>query len=105
MSRLEVLGKPFRRAIELKACPMEKQREIVMQAFAETVIRGWEVYDAETKSWKSGIENLAGDIVPVTPSVVLEVLKAIPDLYNKMEGDAGDSANYRQHEQEQDAKN
>lgn len=103
-ARLETLFKPFRRAAESGLMPMEKKKELTRQAFAETVIKGWETWRED--KWVAGIEQKGtGDLLPVNPINIIATFKALPDLFTDLQQHSFDMSSYMQANREEDAKN
>ncbi len=103
-SRLETLFKPYRRAADTGLLPMEKKKEITRQAFAETVIKGWQTFRGD--AYVDGIEAKGGeDLLPVTPANIIETFKKLPDLFTDLQSHSFDMSTYMQVNREEDAKN
>jgi hypothetical protein len=102
-TRLEALYKPYRRLKEMGALSVDKETEIVRQAFAETVVKGWETY--KEGEYKSGIEGKDGTLLPFNAANVLQVLTALPAVFTMLQTFSFDMDAYRQFNREEDAKN
>ena len=102
-SRLEALYKPHRRLKEMGALSIEKETEIVRQAFAETVVKAWETWSEG--EWKPGIEAKDGSILPFNAKNVIEVLTALPVVFTLLQGSSFEMDVYLKGNREEDAKN
>ncbi len=102
---LERATKPFRRAIQADAFSEERAEPLLMEVFAKTVVRGWEVKEAETGAWRPGIEAADGSVLPFTVENVLATFRALPDLYRDIVEQAGKGVLYRLSLREEAGKN
>jgi hypothetical protein len=95
-------AKPHKRAIQSGTMPEEKSQEILYRAFAEAIIIKWEtLVDNE---YKPVIETKEGP-KPVSPELIVQVFKDLPDLFLEIHEEANRLANFRDEERETDEKN
>lgn len=92
--RLEVLTKPYRRQIQTETIDNKVLEKIVAQAFAETVVLGWE-----------GVEDEANNELPFSVDNVVKLFNDLPDLYKDIQEQAQKTALFRQEILEADSKN
>ncbi len=71
-------------AFEGDRVDVELATDIMKQAFSETIILDWK-----------GFTNKAGKNVPFSPKVAYETMVALPDLFHDLRDAAGEAANYR----------
>lgn len=113
---LETTMKPFRRLINQDMFPEERSKSLLMSVYAKTIVCDWHtaikdengaivVDDKGETTWREGIENRNGDIVPCTPENVLETFKALPNLFLEVVNVATSTGNYRIANLEADGKN
>lgn len=95
---------PYRR---LQTLTDEMNEQIALEIFAEAIIvkDSWYTFDRKTNEYVPGIETDSGEIVPATPEVIVEVMKALPDLYNILAAQSIQMSNYKAVALEQDSKN
>lgn len=92
--RLEVLTKPYRRQIQTETIDNKVLEKIVAQAFAETVVLGWE-----------GVEDEADNELAFSVDNVVKLFNDLPDLYKDIQEQAQKTALFRQEILEADSKN
>ena len=103
----EEVTSPYRR---LKSLSDEMKETIALECFAQGIIvkNSWETYvpgEGETEGkFVAGIETATG-IKPATPETIVQVMRALPDLYGTLLMEAMNADNYRFVALEQDAKN
>lgn len=95
---------PYRR---LQTLTDEMGRQIGLEVFSEAIVvaGSWETFDRDTNTYVKGIETDSGEVVPATPEIIVEVMKALPDLYELLATQAFNMHNYQAVALEQDAKN
>jgi hypothetical protein len=76
---LENKTRSLRRVIATGLMDAETSRNILIDVYAEQVVRNWETKVGE--EWKQGIEDAHGDLIPFTADNVAKTLKALPDLF------------------------
>lgn len=103
-SRMEVLAKPYRRAIQANSLPRETAQEIAIRAYAETVITEWKTRK-EDGTFYDGIQTEDGSTVPFTVDNVIKALTDLPDLFSDIQEFAQNSSLFLQSNLEDDAKN
>ncbi len=101
---MEVKTKPHRRAIATETINPDRAGEILMEAYAETVILNWQSkVDGE---WKDGIENPKGGApLPATVPNIVAALTALPELFADLQIQATRIALFRETILEDDAGN
>lgn len=92
--RLEVLTKPYRRQIQTETIDNKVLEKIVAQAFAETVVLGWE-----------GVEDEDNNELTFSVDNVVKLFNDLPDLYKDIQEQAQKTALFRQEILEADSKN
>lgn len=92
--RLEVLTKPYRRQIQTETIDNKVLEKIVAQAFAETVVLGWE-----------GVEDEDNNELTFSVDNVVKLFNDLPDLYKDIQEQAQKTALFRQEILEVDSKN
>lgn len=92
--RLEVLTKPYRRQIQTETVDNKVLEKIVAQAFAETVVLGWE-----------GVEDEDNNELVFSVDNVVKLFTDLPDLYKDIQEQAQKTALFRQEILEADSKN
>lgn len=99
--------KPIRKALDVGAVSSERQRAIMVEIFADTIILNWEVKikDGKKETWKSGIEAEDGSILPFNRENVMDALTKLPELFLDLQEQATSIANFRRVEIEEDSKN
>jgi hypothetical protein len=91
---LERLSRPFRRAIQTETLENEKASDLLKAAYAESVIRNWEVKQPDG-TWVVGIEAESGELLPFTKDNLIATFNALPDLFSDLMEQAGKAALYR----------
>ena len=116
---LTAKAKPFKRQIDNDTMDPATERKILMEAYAETVIRNWEtlVGEGDNAQLVSGIEmhpdHVArytgvedGDaLAPFNQHNVMLTLELLPDLFLDIQAEAQRFANFRAKSREDDAGN
>lgn len=95
---LDKKTKPYRRAIATGTMPNDKADDILCETYAESVVLDWQT--KVSGEWKPGIDPedaglQAGDLLPVISDNVLLALKALPELYRDIQGQAQQIALFR----------
>lgn len=117
---LEKKAKPFRRQIEAGTIDPDLDRKMMIECYADAIIRNWETLIEEDGEPKlvPGIEanpeapdgtyshnaNEHG-LVPYNRQNVIATLTMLPDLFVTLQQEAQSVANFRSAEREEDAKN
>lgn len=91
---LERATKPVRRQIELKTLKDEKAEDLFLQVFVETILLDWK-----------NVQTRDGSEIPFTKEKALEVMTALPDLYDDLQEKAKEMSLFRQEVLEEEAKN
>jgi hypothetical protein len=97
---LEQKGRPYRRAILAESISKEIVDNILREAYAEAVVRKWEVATAFDEhgvptAWTQGIEGPNGDVLPYNKANVIQAFAALPDLFADIQEQASKSALFR----------
>ena len=93
--RMEALTRPYRRAIQTETLATGKADELIMQAFAQTVVLAWEgVTDKET-----------GEVIPFSSEACLKLFKKLPDLFVDVRDQASKWNLFKKDVLETDSKN
>ena len=91
---LNLKAKPYQRLIQMDQLENDKAIEILMEVYADCVVRDWEVKTDD--AWVSGIENPdGGEILDVNKANVLATFKALPDLFADVREQAEKGALFR----------
>jgi hypothetical protein len=102
-------SKPYRRAIQAELMSNEKANELLMQTYAEAIVLSWETLVEKEDGTEEYVKGLmlegSDEIQPATKDNIFKVFKAVPDLFREMAEEANKITNYRNYEQEEDAKN
>lgn len=91
---LDRATKPVRRQIELKTLKDDKAEEIFLQVFVDTVLLDWR-----------NVQRQDGTEIPFSKEKAMEVMRALPDLYDDLQEKAKEMALFRQEVLEEEAKN
>lgn len=102
---LETRTKHIRRGIQTGAVSAEVLTNILIDAYADSIITDWETIDENTGEWKKGIEAPDGSIIPFNRDNVVKTLKALPNLFENIKDGVGNSTLYRKGELEDEGKN
>ena len=105
--------KPYKRAMDSGTLSQELSSKIMMEIYAKTIVRNWEVRKVEKDSitgeeletWVQGIEAKDGSVMPFNEENVIKTFKALVNLFFDLQEMASKAANYRAIELEDDAKN
>ena len=92
--RMEALVKPYRRQIQNETISNDLMEKLVQQAFAETVVLGWE-----------NVEDKDGKPMEFTVDNCLNLFKDLPDLFKDIQDQAQRSALFKAEVLETEAKN
>lgn len=92
--KMMALAKPHRHAIQTGLLSGEKAEEMMLDAYATTVVLGWD-----------GITDKEGNVLPFSVDNVKKVFKDLPDLFSQVRKSADDAALFRADELEADVKN
>jgi hypothetical protein len=91
---IDVKFKPHRRAIQNGTLPRKIWEKLTREAFAETVVIGWENVQDET-----------GKSITFSKDAALKLLEDLPELFKDIQEQSSDIALYRADVQEMSAKN
>ncbi|KKK99502.1 hypothetical protein LCGC14_2632120 [marine sediment metagenome] len=92
--RMETLTRPYRRAIQTETLATGKADELVMQAFAQTVVLGWE-----------GVTDKEGNSIEFSSVACLKLFEDLPDLFIDVREQASKWNLFKQDLFEGDSKN
>ena len=90
---LELKSRPYRRAIQTEMLDPDVATKILLEAYAEAVVRNWEV--KVQGEWRSGIEGPEGELLPFNEGNVLSTYERLPDLFDEHREQASKAALYR----------
>lgn len=91
---LEAAARPYRRQSELGVMDNDKAEEILMNVFVDSVLRGWE-----------HVQDRKGKEVKFTKEAAIGLFKDLPDLFDRLQEEAKQLANFRDDALEAEAKN
>ena len=91
---LEIVSKPYRRAIEREILSEEKGIEILVTAYARGIILGWD-----------GVTDENGVPLDCTEKNIIWLLTKLPDLFKDIQEQASKFSNFQLQDREDDAKN
>lgn len=91
---LEAATRPYRRQIELGTMPEDVADRIFMEVFVSTILMGWE-----------NIESQDGSPLAFTKENAVQLLKALPELFDDLQEKAKQASMFREASLEDDAKN
>ena len=94
LTYLEAKLKPHRRMLQMDTMDPKLFENIVMDAFATTVVLGWE-----------GVEDRNGNPLPYTPNNAMVLFTDLPDLYKDLQEQSTKVALFRNDVLEADIKN
>lgn len=91
---LEAKLKPHRRQIQTETLADEVAHRLIVEAYAEAVILGWD-----------GVVDAAGQPLPFTRDNTVRLMTDLPDLFRDVQEQATKAALFRRQAQEADEKN
>jgi len=91
---LEARYRPYRRQADAGTLANEVAEKLMAEAYAEAVVLGWE-----------GVTDRNGDPIPFNKDTCIALLLELPDLFSEIREQAGQFANYRLLETEDDLGN
>lgn len=91
---MEVKTRPYRRQIQEDTMDITLANKLLIEAFAETVVLGWE-----------GITTVNGKEVKFTPEAAIKLFTDLPDLFNELREAAAKQSNFRAAEVKEDVGN
>lgn len=92
---LDVATRPYQRVIAAEVMDNDKGREILIEVYAETIIKNWEIKGEDGK-WSKGIDGPDGKKIPYKTENVIKVLKDLPDLFLDIKSQAESLTLYRE---------
>lgn len=90
---MEAKTRPYRRQIQEDTMDITLANKLLIEAFAETVVLGWE-----------GITK-KGEDVPFSAEAAVKLFTDLPDLFNELREAAAKQSNFRAAEVEEDVGN
>jgi len=97
---LDRLTKPVRRAIQTETLSQKQGRKMMIEAYAQSVVLGWENVDIEESENGPEIKN-----APFTKENVIRLFTDLPDLFDDIQEQARKSALFQEDILEVSAKN
>lgn len=94
LKRVQALSKPYRRAIQAGSIDQKDSDRIVITAFAEHVVLGWE-----------RVTGPDGQPLPYTTENAIQLFTDLPDLFQTIQESANDASLFRQEVQVADSEN
>jgi hypothetical protein len=91
---LEAKLKPHRRQIQTETLADEVAHRLIVEAYAEAVLLGWE-----------GVVDAGGQPMPFTRDNAVRLLTDLPDLFRDLQEQATKAALFRRQAEEADEKN
>ena len=91
---MEALVKPYRRQIQAETIDNKVLEKLVMQAFAETVVLGWE-----------NVEGRDGTVLEFNVANVIQLFTDLPDLFKDVQEQAQKAVLFREDILEVESKN
>ena len=98
---LERLTRPYRSQIGLKTLPADTDKKIYIEAFASSVIKGWDNVSEADISGNAADTGYA----PFTKQNAVNLLTALPELFDMLKSFADEVSNFRDENKDDDAKN
>jgi hypothetical protein len=91
---LDRATRPHRRAIELETLKEETAESLFLNVFVETVLLDWK-----------NIQDRSGNEIPFSKEKALEIMNALPELYDDLQDKAKKAMLFRQEVLEEEAGN
>ena len=91
---LEAATRPYRRQIELGTMKNEVAEEIFLNVFVDTVLKGWK-----------NVRDEKGGELPFGKQSAVKLFQDLPEVYERLQEEAKQSANFRDLALEDEAKN
>lgn len=91
---LEAATRPYRRQIELGTMKNEVAEEIFLNVFVDTVLKGWK-----------NVRDENGAELPFGKQTAVKLFQDLPEVYERLQEEAKQSANFRDLALEEEAKN
>jgi len=91
---LEAATRPYRRQIELGTMKNEVAEEIFLNVFVDTVLKGWK-----------NVRDENGAELPCSKQTAVKLFQDLPEVYERLQEEAKQSANFRDLALEEEAKN
>lgn len=97
---LAEITNPYQRALKLGTIGDDQARGFFHEAYAKAIILDWQYkatdVDTGEVDWISGMEDPAtGQIVEVSPEVIVATFKMLPDLFLEIQEAASSMRNFR----------
>lgn len=91
---LEAVTRPYRRQVELGTMKNEVAENLFKKVFVDTVLKGWE-----------NVQDESGEALEFTEENALNLIKELPDVYERLQVEAGLASNFRDETLSNEAKN
>lgn len=102
----ERVRKPHKRALQLETASAELEDQLMREAIAEGIVKGWQTMNEATSfKWVDGVQLEDGKIVPLSKATLLEIFTALPDVFQDIVDRAMKFGLFRAQELEDDSKN
>lgn len=102
---LDAKTKHIRRAISTGSIQDHILNNILINVYAETVIKDWQVISEENGEWKVGIPDKEGNLMPFNSQNVIKTFKALPHLFENVRDAVSNATLYRKEVLEDESKN
>jgi hypothetical protein len=89
---MEIKGRPYKRQISKGTIDEKVLRKIMIEAFADTVVKGWE-----------GMTDAAGKELPYSRENAIKLMTDLPDLFDELIDTATNSINFQELTGDEDA--
>jgi hypothetical protein len=103
-SAMELKTRPYRKAIQAGSFSEDRALPILIEVYADTIIKGWEI-QSSTGEWIKGIHSKTGEVLPVTKENIVYALTALPKLFEDIQEMSKSITAYREEILEEDSKN
>ena len=103
---LQAKLKPYRHQMDNDTLDEKVSEAIFLECYAEAVVLGWEtkVTKDGKETWEPTLETPTGKL-PYSAENCVKVLTDLPELFRDLQAMAGKAANFRNVEDDADAKN
>lgn len=94
MKALDIATKPYRRQIDLKILPKEKDEEIFVEVFVNSILQGW-----------TNVQGEDGSSIPFSKGNAIKLFTDLPEVLKELRKAASDVALFRSTALDDEAKN
>lgn len=91
---VENATRPYRRQIELKTLKNEVAEKLMLPVFVDTVLKGWQ-----------NVQNESGERIEYSRDAAIKLMEDLPDVYQRLQEEAGTLSNFLEQAVEEEAKN